>query len=282
MDQIVAVGDGAAHQHRQRYDGVPRGGHAAFVHIGDVHQLLHGAVPLKGEAAALYPLIGALQPAQLGEGPYRQQQAQQHHAQRVEHIGNGADIVAEAEAVRRDQPHAERRPAGKRHGNAQAARDDIGLQRQMLTGDTVFIGDLPHGEGHRQGAEILVQKHDGRHEPRQHQRPLGAGGDLQQQIPEAHKGAGLLKQCDHAAEADDDAQRKLVRGVGQCGVHGVDGTGEKMLPVQQHHSQQRGQYHGIRHLAGLQRVKDQKHKRCKGHYDLQHGAFSLLRMISVV
>ena len=143
----------------------------------------------------------------------------------------------------------------------------------MLPGDAVPVGDLPHGECHRQGIEILVQKHDRGHAPRQHQRPFGTPGHLQQQVAEAHQGAGLLKQGDHAAEADDDAQRELVRRAGQHGVQAVDGAGEEVLPVQQRHGQQRGQHHGLRHAASLERIDDE---------DLQHGALSLPAQISVV
>ena len=55
-----------------------------------------------------------------------------------------------------------------------------------------------------------------------------------------------------------------------------------MAPVQQHHGQQRGQYHGVRHFAGLEGIDDQEHKGRKGHDDLRHGAFSLLGKLSVV
>ena len=65
-------------------------------------------------------------------------------------------------------------------------------------------------------------------------------------------------------------------------VQRVDGAGEKVLPVQQHHGQQRGQYHGVRHFAGLEGIDDQEHKGRKGHDDLRHGAFSLLGKLSVV
>ena len=70
--------------------------------------------------------------------------------------------------------------------------------------------------------------------------------------------------------------------VGQRTVQRVDGAGEKVLPVQQHHGQQRGQYHGVRHFAGLEGIDDQEHKGRKGHDDLRHGAFSLLGKLSVV
>ena len=106
----------------------------------------------------------------------------------------------------------------------------------MLPGDAVPVGDLPHGERHRQSIEVLVHEHHRGHDPRQHQRPLGPSGRLQQQVAEAHEGAGLLKQGDHASEADGDAQHELVRRVGQRTVQRVDGAGEKVLPVQQHHA----------------------------------------------
>jgi len=69
----------------------------------------------------------------------------------------------------------------------------------------------------------------------QHSR-LGERPHRQQQVAEAHEGAGLLKQGDHASEADGDAQHELVRRVGQRTVQRVDGAGEKVLPVQQHHA----------------------------------------------
>ena len=273
---------GAHQQERQRHHSVPRRGDAALVHVGDVHQLLRLLVPLKGRAARLHPLIGPLQQPDLGKRPHRQQQTQQHHAQRIDHVRDGPQIILKAQIVLRHQPHAEGRPAGKRDGHAQAAGHDVGLQGQMLPGDAVPVGDLPHGERHRQGVEVLVHEHDHGHAPRQHQRPLGASGHPQQQVAEAHQGAGLLKQRDHAAEADDDAQHKLVRRVGQLCVQGVDGAGEEVLPVQQHHGQQRGQHHGLRHPAGLERIDDEKCQRRKGHDDLRHGAFSLPGKLSVV
>ena len=282
VKQIVVKEDGTAHQRRQRDDGVPCGGHIALVHIGDVHQLLGGGVLLEGCAAGLYPLIGLLQAAHLGEYAQRQQQAQQHHSQRIEHKGDGLQIVVEAQVKIGDQSHTEGRPAGEGDGDAQTAGHNVGLHRQMLTGDAVFVADAPHGDGDRQGVEIFVHEHDHRQKPGQQQRPLRRGGHPCQQVTEPHQRAGGLQQRDHSAEADDDAQGELVGGVGQRGIHGVDGAGEEMLPVQQHHGQQRGQDHGLGHPPGLEGIDDQKHKWHKGHNHFRHSSFSLPGQLSVV
>ena len=270
VGQIVVKEDGAAHQHGQRDHGVPRGRDAALVHVGDIHQLFGLFIPFKGRAAAAHPGVGLSQRADLGKNAQRQQQAQQDHAQGIDHAGDGAEIVLKAQPVLAHQPHGEGRPAGKWDGHAQAAGHEIGLQGQMLSRNAVLVGDLPHGERHRQGVQIFVHEHNGGHEPCQHQRPPGAGGHLQQQVAEAHEGAGLLKQGDHAAEADDDAQHELVRRVGQRGVQRVNGAGEEVLAVQQDHGQQRGEHHGIRHFTGLQGVDNEKCQGCKGRKNVEH------------
>ena len=183
--------------------------------------------------------------------PQRQQQTYQHHRQRIKHEGHRLKVIREAQVEVGDQAYAEGRPAGKGHRHAQAACHNVGLHRQVLPGQTVFIGDIPQADGGSQGIQILVHEHDHRQQPRQQQRFTGRVGRLRQQIPEAHEPAGGLKQRDHSTKAQNTAQCKLIGAVAQCSIHGVDQPSEKMLAMDQQHSQQGSQDHCICHFAGL-------------------------------
>lgn len=152
----------------------------------------------------------------------------------------------------------------------------------------VEAGAVPQRDAAHHGGNDHRRRHvhgqGQRHEHRDgngHHHPAAAYGEHrgahQQERQRRHQ-----RRRDSPAEADDDAQHELVRRVGQLGVQRVDGAGEEVLPVQQHHGQQRGQHHGLRHPAGLERIDDEKCQRRKGHDDLRHGAFSLPGKLSAV
>ena len=222
-----------------------------LIHLVNVHQLLALLARLKGCAAGGHPVIRLTKHAHFRKPAQRQQQTYQHHRQRIKHEGHRLKVIREPQAEVGDQAHAEGRPAGKGHRHAQAACHNVGLHRQVLPGQTVFIGDIPQADGGSQGIQILVHEHDHRQQPRQQQRFAGRVGRLRQQIPEAHKPAGGLKQRDHSAKAQNTAQCKLIGTVTQRSIHGVDQPGKKALTMDQQHGQQSGQDHCIRHFSGL-------------------------------
>ena len=129
-------------------------------------------------------------------------------------------------------------------------------------------------------------EHRGAHQQerqRRHQRRRDSPADaVDEDVEQPQLPVGL---AEHEAEAHHDGK----------GCHAL-GAVEEMLKellhgrdllrhIQQElgdDGQQRGQRHGLRHPAGLERVDDEKCQRRKGHDALRHGAFSLPGKLSVV